>query len=256
MLSSYLNDIVPFWLADDRRLKAADVRVYLWLSHTYLQRGHDPSVNSLANASPISYETFRRSIHRLADCGWVAIREADRHLTVHPSMPVELEQHIADQLIRLRDEVPFVGEWLLKCKLDAVVRDQDYGDNLRPRWLVSPEGGGRLELDRLYRKAKVAFEFQGRQHYQPSSEFHKGDDDFQRQIERDQLKDALCNTEGIRLITVQAKDLPFPQLLEKVAGVLPLRPINEDRPIYRALEKLTRSYLNYTSRGSGGGVSS
>jgi len=51
----------------------------------------------------------------------------------------------------------------MKCMLDMMVTDNDYHDNARPSWLTSGTGGGRMEIDRWYRSANVALEFQGPQ---------------------------------------------------------------------------------------------
>ncbi len=121
----------------------------------------------MAGLSRVPRETLRRSIRRLVQLDWAY--EVPRAGKVRPmidrSMPLSVEQAVADELARVRRNVPNLGEWLMKCMFDMIVDDDDYHDNARPPWLVSGVGGGRMEIDRWYRSAEVALEFQGPQHY-------------------------------------------------------------------------------------------
>ncbi|PFM22979.1 hypothetical protein COJ41_14915 [Bacillus thuringiensis] len=62
--------------------------------------------------------------------------------------------------------------------------------------------GDNLELDGYNENLKLAFEFNGIQHYQFNSYFHKDMSEFHSQIERDNKKQILCNEKRIKLITI------------------------------------------------------
>lgn len=70
---------------------------------------------------------------------------------------------------------------------------------IHPRWLIN-EHGGRMELDGYCKKLRLAFEYQGRQHYQ-IVDFFKGRNLFETQ-QADVLKKRLCEKEGIALIII------------------------------------------------------
>lgn len=242
-LRQLLSDEVLSALGRDPRLLPTDVVVYL---HLFC---HPPNtVYAHARQKGMSSETFRRSAKRLVQYGWADTIPSGRWPIVVASMPVDVESEIAKKLNLLREEVSYVGEWLMKCLLDLLVSDTDYGDNARPSWLVSGEGSGRFELDRWYRSAKVAFEFQGIQHFRAGNAFVTDENELRARIERDLRKAAICNTEGIRLIHVTASDLSFHRMRDKIEGLLPIAHLRESRPIYRALEKMCRSYINHASR--------
>ncbi|MBA7520200.1 hypothetical protein ES705_12293 [subsurface metagenome] len=59
-----------------------------------------------------------------------------------------------------------------------------------------------MELDGYCDALKLAFEFNGPQHYMFYPKYHKTQADFVRQLERDALKLKLCKQRGITLIIV------------------------------------------------------
>ena len=101
------------------------------------------------------------------------------------------------------------GETLMKMMLDKLVPNKyKPQENIRPSWLENPETGANLELDRYYesRKRRVAFEFQGDQHYTSK-----------KQRERDALKKRLCRKNKVKIIYVTARDLTWRVMGGKVS---------------------------------------
>lgn len=70
----------------------------------------------------------------------------------------------------------------------------------RPNWLKS-KGGTQLELDGYCKKLRVAFEYQGVQHYKHIKFFHHNQC-FKERKEVDELKIRLCEQHGVKLILV------------------------------------------------------
>lgn len=67
----------------------------------------------------------------------------------------------------------------------------------KPDWL------GGLELDGYCEELKIAFEYNGEQHYEYIPYFHKnGEDDFENQLVRDTIKEETCKHYGIKLYVV------------------------------------------------------
>ena len=57
--------------------------------------------------------------------------------------------------------------------------------NVRPSWLLNKETGYRLELDGYCPKLKLAFKYDGIQHFKYPNPFHRDLNDFNRQRKRD-----------------------------------------------------------------------
>lgn len=79
-----------------------------------------------------------------------------------------------------------------------------------PNWLKS-QYGNKMHLDGYNQELKIAFEYQGSQHYKFTPYFHKIKEQFKKIQEYDQLKEDLCKKYGVTLIkipyTVKFKDM-------------------------------------------------
>lgn len=240
-----INNVAIKELFVDVRLNTTDVVVWL---HLYRNR-----VNILAEhlrATNLARETFRRSVQKLISFDWAYAVQTDnpRSSLIVPSVPPDVEKLMIHALERTKNEVAFVGEWLMKCILDIIVDDHDFRDNARPNWLVSGGGSGRFELDRWYRSAKVACDFHGSQHYSPGSTLHDGINEFQLQQWRDNVKAGICVRNGVKYVEISAKELSFDSIIEKLYGILPLRPIRMDRPLIQMISNMCVSYANAVNR--------
>jgi hypothetical protein len=78
----------------------------------------------------------------------------------------------------------------------------DYFPTVRPKFLANPKTGRPLELDGYSAGLSLAFEHQGRQHYEYPNRFHKSEEEFKAQQERDLFKAKRCKELGIDLIFI------------------------------------------------------
>lgn len=77
--------------------------------------------------------------------------------------------------------------------------------SVRPNFLKNPETNRNLELDMYCEELKVAFEYNGVQHYHfiPGGYFHpNGEEDFLKQQKRDRFKARKCKENGITLFVI------------------------------------------------------
>lgn len=79
----------------------------------------------------------------------------------------------------------FFGKQFIKC---------------RPNWL---EG---LELDGYCEDLGIAFEYNGKQHYEFNDYFHEDEEEFQIQVKRDQRKKELCEMNSVKLYVISCFD--------------------------------------------------
>lgn len=94
-----------------------------------------------------------------------------------------------------------LGEELC-CKIFEEYLEREVLSNTRPHFMKNPKTGRNLELDLYDQYTSVAIEYNGSQHEQYDPKFHKSEQDFIDQQERDKLKLALCKKNGIKLIVV------------------------------------------------------
>ena len=73
---------------------------------------------------------------------------------------------------------------------------------IRPSFLRNNKTGKNMELDGYNSDLKLAFEYQGQQHYNFSPYFHKTEEKFAEQVYRDKLKKELCEKNEIKLVEI------------------------------------------------------
>jgi hypothetical protein len=59
-----------------------------------------------------------------------------------------------------------------------------------------------MELDGYNEELALAFEYQGIQHYEYNTHFHKNFEDFEQRVKDDLLKRELCKIKGVTLIEI------------------------------------------------------
>ena len=74
--------------------------------------------------------------------------------------------------------------------------------SIRPDFLKNPETNLNLELDGYCDDLKLAFEYQGKQHYEFVEYFHKTIEKFTNSQKRDRLKLKLCKDHEISVILI------------------------------------------------------
>ena len=75
--------------------------------------------------------------------------------------------------------------------------------NVGPSWLLNKKTGYRLELDGYCPKLKLAFEYNGIQHYKYPNPFHRDLNDFNCQRKRDGIKNRRCKSHEVILIRIK-----------------------------------------------------
>lgn len=238
-----LTTVAPRHLSRDHRLKCSDKALRLQLA-----ADGSGSISMHAKNMGVSYATAFRATKRLLEYDWAQEIPAGSATYIAPSVPVAVEQEVADRLIQLRDRRQPVGEWLMQCLLCLLIPDLDYEDNVRPPFLVDGRGSGRYELDRHYEAARLGFEYQGPQHEQTGGPLNITEQQLERQMYQDREKAAICAQEGIRLFWVRADDLSIIRMRDRISGVVPLTPLRQNRPMVRAVERMCRSYVNYANK--------
>ena len=88
------------------------------------------------------------------------------------------------------------------CRKYLEDRYDDYFPTCRPKFLANPATGRPLELDGYNAALNIAFEHQGKQHYEFTARFHKSIADFQDQVLRDQFKKLRLAELGIDLLVI------------------------------------------------------
>lgn len=121
------------------------------------------------------------------------------------------EIHKADIESRVKDkenvdnnkneDSTFVSKGEKECKRSVEKLLGKKFTKVRPDFLKYKTGRN-LELDMYNDELKIAVEYNGKQHYEYTTIFHKSEEDFYNALERDEFKKDKCDEEGITLIIV------------------------------------------------------
>lgn len=90
----------------------------------------------------------------------------------------------------------------------------------RPDWLINPKTGKSLELDGYCEELKLAFEYNGEQHYIYPNKFHKSVREFLDYKRRDIIKRKLCDLHGVYLLVIPYT-IPVVSLKSYIKAYLP-----------------------------------
>ncbi len=174
--------------------------------------------------------TVIRHLHALAEAGWIAVTGRRPHIyALHNPLREQLQNDAQQAVLRIQKS-DWKGEAILRELLNLFVEDRDFIDNARPNFLQI-SSGGTLEYDRYYYKARVAFEFNGPQHYGSTERFPQ----FEQQQARDGIKIRRSVENGVHLIEVTRDDLEPERLLARIDHRLPLRRVPPDHPVLVAI---------------------
>lgn len=234
--------ILPM-VAEDPRLRGNDCRIHSYVYHKPMQ-----SLAQIREALGISKGVALSAVTRLIETGWAeafVLPGRVRGRLILPAMPTKAEQHLSTLLIRRRTSVPFLGEWLMRNKLDYNVYDYDWDDDASPDWMITAVDKVSLQLDRWYEAAKIALEFQGSQHFKVSNRFVRTVQELARRRRYDGEKIRLCHLHKIELIEVMPADLEPNRLRALVNRKLPLLPPRPHGPVYRELMGMYNQLMKY-----------
>lgn len=93
-------------------------------------------------------------------------------------------------------------EAAMQYALNDILPEAEYIDNGYYSWLLSPKGAP-MQVDRLYPRLKLGFEFNGRQHYEYNSYMHQTQEAFEYLQKCDRLKRKLLKQLGYKLIVIK-----------------------------------------------------
>jgi hypothetical protein len=218
-------------------LTPADRSLYLWMCVYSPQ-----DMRSLARCLGANRETVAASCGRLVETGWLKLVQVGRSKRPHVSAPHAVQLALCEEFEKGYESAPNRGEYLMKRLLDLLVAKEPYWDNARHGSLANPYTGRPLELDRLYHRAKVGFEFNGTDHqqYVPA-----GGDEAQIMKgvrARDQLKADLCQEAGIELVTIESEHLLPDRLAALIPATLPRRYVDQSGPLWAVITRVCSAY--------------
>lgn len=243
--------LIPAELLQERRVGVLGRLVYgvLQLTSGYRSCSGEFTYSGLTELAGASRNALKQAVRALAQHGWLQISQRNKFAPIYFSLdnPVaQLREQAVAALKAHLAEAPFLGEALMRAYLSLLVDSHEYDDDASPGYLVNPFTGEEMQFDRYY-PPRVAFEFNGPQHYGPTARF-SSEMEARKQQGRDYIKIGIAVQRGIRLVIVHPEDLSLATMQRKVAGLLPLRSLDGDAHLITFLESVSRAYRRKARR--------
>ncbi|HHW26497.1 MAG TPA: hypothetical protein GXX23_04035 [Firmicutes bacterium] len=205
------------------------------------------NISSLAQTMRVSRSLVTRACDNLVKYGWLRLSTVSRGLCPVPVIPRHCQLAMAENLEKSYACAPNRGEFLMKCRLDLIVRCDEFVDNARPKWLENPSTEAPLEYDRFYYLLKIAFEFNGSQHYGVTEVFND-EEVVNEGMKRDSVKEELSRQHGIKLVVVTPDDLIPGRLEQLLPPELPRFSMVEEGPFFATLARICSAYSARAAR--------
>lgn len=244
--------MLPEHLIGDAALHPAAKLLYGILMLLAQQSGssekHYVHSSGLQQLTGWSLKRVRHAVRTLAETGWIEVKQAHRLAPFHYEVVDPLKARSIAELERAKKRIgkaKFLGEALMREYLSLLIDCDVFEDDAAPGFLVNPVTNERLQFDRFY-PPRVAFEFNGPQHYVPTEVYSAEQVAWQRA--RDFIKLGICATRGIVLCIIHPEDLSLNAMKEKVGTHLPLRDLRHEGPRIAYLESIARTYRRAARR--------
>jgi len=126
---------------------------------------------------------------------------------IHGVWMVDMHHHLhrASGCPLCANHINSKGEKMTRQLFEEIFNGYSF-DKSRPDWLINPETNCKLELDGYNKQLKLAFEYQGQQHYN-AIKLWGGKKNLESIQRRDKIKRKLCKAKGITLIEIDSR--PF-----------------------------------------------
>lgn len=98
------------------------------------------------------------------------------------------------------------GERATKCAIESIMfvakKKKYVFDKIRHPEIINPMTNKSLEIDCYNKELKLGLEYNGEQHYFYNDYFHKKQEEYKKQLSRDETKRKRCKELGITLIEI------------------------------------------------------
>lgn len=235
---------VPGALLADRSVGSQAKVLYGLLQAIPAARGQRGTFTyaALSAFAHLSVNTTKSAIGELSLARWIELSQVNRRKPIHfklGSPEARRSQREALVASRRLKRALYSGEALMQEYLSLLIDLDDFADNARPGFLVNPQTGERLELDRFY-SPRLAFEFNGLQHYAKTEKVSQAEVEAQHQ--RDLIKAGLCLYRGMQLVIIHDDDLSLQGMIDRLPAGVPRRSLEGHEPLIDLLEGMSMSY--------------
>jgi predicted transcriptional regulator len=236
---------VPANLLRSTALLPRDIVMYGLLKAGLFKQQGKLTYLALSKYAQLDVKTVRRSLHALAQTGWIKMEKASVRAPIHFRLANPRDAY-RREIERRINTFPFKGEAIGREIVLFLLQQADFEVNPRPSWLTSHTTGALLEIDLYIPKFELAMEFQGEQHYNETD--FSTPEEVTKQQARDAEKAKLLEEHHTKLLVLKDEDLFIDKIKLKLFGLAPLRDLEGLEPIQYYLDGLGHQYQKKAMR--------
>ena len=208
------------------------------------------TLHEMAGTLGVSRSTIYRDLRLLISVGLIDKRSPREYVALDPEGAADRAFIEEAKLIIVHAKSK--GQGIMQATIKRLSSDRSLIIDARPDFLKKKSTGALLEYDLYSAEYRVAFEFNGPQHY-GATDLYPDEGAANKLQDDDAMKQGLSLQNGVKLIIVRPEDLGVERLIELVGAVLPLR---EDIRGSAAIAFLDRECYYYRRKAVGNPKSS
>jgi hypothetical protein len=220
----YVN--MPAKLLTDKDLKPRDKVMFGVLQATQFFSGKKGKIKylELSKYAHMCVKTVRRAVKALAGANWINARQVNQLAPIYYELDDPQLAYCRQKCAKIQRQLDVednYGETICREIALLLVDPAEYTVHSRPSWLTNPNTGMIMELDLFIEENDLAVEYQGEQHFNPTS--FASQEEVEKQKIRDSIKAEILKSRGISLVQVRTEDLSVGKMAKKLRGLAPLR---------------------------------
>jgi hypothetical protein len=220
----YVN--MPAKLLTSKELKSRDKVMYGVLQATQFFSGKKGKIKylELSKYAHMCVKTVRRAVKALAGANWINTRQVNQLAPIYYKLDDPQLAYCRQKCAKIQRQLDVednYGETICREMVLLLVDPAEYTVHSRPSWLTNPDTGMIMEIDLFIEENNLAVEYQGEQHFNPTS--FASQEEVEKQKIRDSIKAKIVKARGINLVQVRTEDLSVDKMAKKLQDFVALR---------------------------------
>jgi hypothetical protein len=223
----YVN--MPAKLLTAREIKSRDKVMFGVLQATQFFSGKKGKIKylELSKYTNMCVKTVRRAVKALSQAHWINARQVNQLAPIYYELDNPQLAYCRQRCARIQRQLDVednYGETICREMVLLLVNPKEYTVNPRPSWLTNPDTGMIMEIDLFIEENNLAVEYQGEQHFNPTS--FASQEEVDKQKIRDSIKAKILKSRGIDLVQARAVDLSVDKMARRLQEIVTLRDLS------------------------------
>ena len=169
----------------------------------------------------------RRAVKALVGAHWINARQVNQLTPIYYELANPQLAYCRQKCAKIQRQLDVednYGETICREMVLLLVNPKEYTVNPRPSWLTNPHTGMIMEIDLFIEENNLAVEYQGEQHFNPTS--FASQEEVDKQKVRDNIKAKILKSRVSDWVQVTVEDLSVDKMERRLKDLVTLRNLN------------------------------